>query len=262
MNEKFSLSIEQQKINREKLFTQLPESVLFWPSISKEDRAKLEEFRNFLKENPLQNVIIFFNHTSYLDPLFAGYVANLIDPEMTKELIIPMSYRHTEDDTWVKRLINLPSLIAKQKAEEGGIQISRVIQTYQINDSKYGYTKEQAYKVNKEFPRLVKQNLKDGKSMIIIISPEGHRSKGALIEAESGIAMIGQITDAFYIPLGIDYEGIYTRGGIHIGETRIKIGKISRHNPDINFDQQTSEKMIDLANVLPQKRRGFYAKSV
>ncbi len=259
MKEKPPLTFEQKKEKREWLFRELPESKLFWTTISEEDRAKIESVRELLAENPAQNIILFFNHTSYIDPLYAGYVAHMIDPEMTKELIAPMSYFHTEDDTWIRKIKNLPILAIKNKAEDCGVITSRIIQSYQIDNPKYHYTKEQAYEVNRKFPNLVKQIIKEGKSVMVMISPEGHRSKGALIKAETGIAMIGQITNALYIPIGIDYRGINTRSGIHIGETVIKIGKITKHNPDKNFNDQTQGIMIDLANILPPKRRGVYA---
>lgn len=258
MKEKAPLTSKEQIHNRERWLKQLPESIFFWPTISKEDRAQIENFRELLAKNPTLNVVLYFNHTSYVDPLYAGYIANLIDPEMTRELIAPMSYYHTENKNWQEIVKNYPILAIKNKAEDCGIIISRIIQSYQVDNPKYPYTKEQAYKINKEFPQTIRQKQKEGKSLIIMISPEGHRSKGSLIKAETGMAMVGQITNALYIPIGIDYKGITTRVGFHIGETIIKIGQVTKHNPNNNLDDQTKILMKNLADVLPPKRKGYY----
>jgi 1-acyl-sn-glycerol-3-phosphate acyltransferase len=194
------------------------------------------------------NLIFYFNHTSFVDPLLAGDIIRRINPE--GQIVAPISYSHTE-----KKLKNIPIILMNKIFETYGVKTFSVVQTYQRKDQeKYHYSSEIASRQNMAFLRGIKK-LADKGTLLMIISPEGHRSEtGFLQKAENGIITAGtMLAPVLYVPIGIDFErGCFRkRVNLSIGETYLQ--ETGTDKPSIDL------LMHNLAMALPEARRGFYA---
>lgn len=227
-------------------------------AITDESKSRIDYVKEMIKDRSDLNFLVYFNHICFADPLFAGYVAAKIDPENSRHLIAPISYSHTE-----KKLKNVGTLAMKTVAEASGLEIRRVIQSYQIDNPKYGYTKQEALNVNKSFFDRLKDLSKTDKPVGCIICPEGHRSdNGQLMRGEEGITLINRILQPVVgISVGISFDGEYSRNGVNVGKKlNITVGEI--------FVSEKKDKRVDLdflmsglAESLPPEMRGVWAKN-
>ena len=103
----------------------------------------------------------------------------------------------------------------------------------------------------------------------MVIFPEGHRSKGNLLKAKTGIAKIALHSQATLMPVSITGTNHLTsvfRVLKPTGSIKIKCGKpfILREGLSYNNKSElegiTSEIMFRIADLLPQDYRGFYNK--
>lgn len=227
---------------------------LYSPEISPETETKIEIIKKFLQDNPEFSYLILFNHISYNDPAIVLHLAGLIDPLKTRHIVLPTSFSHTDP---VKPVSRMFYYLAKG-VEWCGVEIIRVIQTYQVNNPKYGYTEEQARETYMNYMRRLK-SLR-GTPTGVLISPEGHRSDdGALIAAQSGMVAAGRIlAPMMYIPLAISYPGKYNRDSINLfKKMKIDIGEaVVQTDPKIY--PKTEELMKNLAEALPENMRGVW----
>jgi len=245
----------KEDIKRRILLETVP-SLFYRPEIDNNSIEKLEYIKDFLKENSKYSFIAYFNHISYNDPAIAAYIAEKIDPQHNRHLIAPASFSHTDpDDSKSKGFTFLIDL-----AKQSKIEIVRVIQSYQVNNPKYGYTEAEANKTYRDLMRRLKELQKSETPTGMIISPEGHRSEsGKMILAESGILGAGRmLAPILYVPVGINYFGKYDRDTINIGrKVKISIGE-----PTAQIDPKNSpsldELMYKLAETLPESMRGIW----
>ena len=229
--------------------------------INEGSKEKIEEIKD-LVHNQRQDlsVIIYFNHTSIIDPLFAGNIAQRIDKKGTRKLLAPMSFSNTED-----RKENKWNLLMKGVVEKCGIETHRVIQSYQIDNPEYGYTKIQAYRQNKPFFQCLKDLGTQKIPTMMIISPEGHRTKGALIKGEEGMVAGGVlITPVLYVLVGIEYIGGTKKDGLNLFKrVNLTIGETYLLETNTDCKNIFGEILMpNLANTLPVEMRGYYRKDL
>lgn len=235
---------------------------LLWrTTINQESKEKIEEIKD-LVHNQRQDlsVIVYFNHTSIVDPLFAGNISLRIDKKGTRKLLAPMSFSNTED-----KKENKSNLLMEKIVEKCGIETHRVIQTYQIDNPEYGYTKIQAYRQNKPFFQRLKDLGAQKILTMMIISPEGHRTDGTLIKGEEGMVVGGVlIAPVLYVPVGIEYIGGTKKDGLNLFKrVNLTIGEtyLLESNTD-SKDVFGGILMPNLANTLPIEMRGYYRKDL
>ncbi len=224
-------------------------------------KEKIEEIEDLI-HNQRQDlsVILYFNHTALVDPLFAGNIARRIDKRETRNFITPMSFFNTEE-----RKENKGNLLMKYFVEKCGVETHRVIQSYQIDNPDYGYTKMQAYKQNKLFLQRLKELGSKRTSTLMVISPEGHRTDGAMIKGEEGMIVAGDLlAPTLYVPIGILYEGGVKNKGLNLGKrVNLTIGETFLFETGINSKNIFDEILMpNLADTLPIEMRGFYRKDV
>lgn len=242
--------------NRKFLFDGVT-GLLFSPEVKPEAKEKIELVAEFLKENPEYGFILYFNHISFNDPAVLVHAANLINPDSSRKLLIPASYSHIKDKNFLGKLANF----GKSVFEGCGIEVLPVIQSYQINNPKYGFTESEAKDTYSNFIRRLKELKTANTPVGVLISPEGHRSEtGGLIEAGSGMVAAGRLlAPVIYVPLALEYKkGKYNRDGINIGrKMTVNIGDVTvQENPK---DYPTVEDLMKkLAGALPEEMRGIW----
>jgi 1-acyl-sn-glycerol-3-phosphate acyltransferase len=243
-------------LGREILVDILPR-ILYKIHISEESQEKTKEIRETLDENQNLNFILYPNHLTYFDPLYAGLIVNEIDPEGKRHLIAPISFSHTQSrtkDSTLKMMMGL--------AKTCDLETIRIIQTYQVNNPKYGYTQEQANATYKKLFGRPKELKENNISTGMIIFPEGTRSQnGELGEAEKGITLLTKILEpVLLIPVGIYFDNKYKRSGLNFGKSvNLEVGETylyekGKERKDIDFY------MKNLADTLPEKMRGRWAQ--
>ncbi len=228
-------------------------------NIDQESKQNISNIKEYLSENKKVNFVGYFNHICFSDPLLAGHVAGLIDPKKTRHIIAPISYSHTDPE----RSNNGGTMHMKKISEACGVEMRRVIQTYQINNPEYGYTQEQANETYLKLFRRLKELNKSETATGCLICPEGHRSDdGILGPGEEGMLSIGRfLQPVAYVPIGISYEGDYNRSGLNFGKRlNLSVGEmIISEKGDKSLT--TDILMRNLADILPIKMRGQWAES-
>lgn len=225
--------------------------------LNERSKEKIGEIKDLI-HNQRQDlsVIIYFNHTSMVDPLFAGNIALRIDKKSTRKFLAPISFSNTEE-----KKENRGNLSMKDIVEKCGIETHRVIQTYQIDNPEYAYTKMQAYRQNKHFFQRLKELGSQKIPTLMIISPEGHRTEGSMIKGEEGMATAGDLlAPALFVPVGIEYKdkikkdslNLFKRVNLTIGDTYLL--ECNTNNKNL-FEEIL---MPNLAMTLPIEMRGYY----
>jgi len=242
-----------ENFSRDFLTGFLPD-IAFRINIPEEDRLKISEIRDQLISQPDLSYVVYFNHISFNDPMFAAHLIQKIDPNHTRHFIAPASHFHTTpENPKNKKFIFMINL-----AKKTGFEIVRVIQAYQVDNPEYGYTKDQAQSTYKVWLKRLKELRMSNIPIGCLISPEGTRSNdGVLGVGESGILATGKfMTPVMYIPLGISYIDGFNREkfnlgkriNLSIGETIIQQGPTDQ--PSLN------DVMAKLALTLPEDMRG------
>lgn len=232
-------------------------------NISKESQSRIDNIKNILDENKKLDYIIYFNHICFTDPHLAGHVAGLIDPKKTRHLVAPVSYSHTDPE----KKKTLKTRAMKKISDWCGMDNQRVIQTYQVDNPKYGYTKEKSQETYDKFFGRLKELRNADIPTGCLMSPEGHRSMHGILgedmEIEKGIRTIGKILKpVIYIPIGIYFDGIYNRNGLNFGKNlNLNIGETYtlEKGSEKNNNELFELLIQNLANTLPMEMRGQWA---
>jgi len=219
---------------------------------------RLEIIRSLLAQRSDLSYVLYFNHISYNDPLLAVHIARRIDNN--RHLVAPASYSHTDKDG---PQANSALRFMADVASNCGIEVVRIIQNYQINDPKYGYTEAGAMVTYRAWLTKLRNLHKQDISVGCLMSPEGHRSEsGTLGKGEKGITNTGALlAPVAFIPLGIVYEGKYERDGVNIGR------RVSLFLGESVTQENRSERvrlnrlMLNLANILPVSMRGQWTEA-
>ncbi len=247
------MSKETQKINWEIVANLLPR-ILYRIEISPETRNKIDEIKKILNEKSDLNIITYFNHISFDDPLFVGHIIKKIDPKNTRPILVPVSYSHTD----ASKKENKFSIKMIEIANSCGVETVRTIQTYQTMGPTPLYTAEEAKIINRNLFNQIK-NIKSKSPFIFAISPEGHRSEdGILGKGETSIAgFANYLKPSLIIPVGINYPDNFNRDRLNLGK------KIILTIGDLYISEGEEKKDIDfymnnLALALPPQMRGKY----
>ncbi|MDD4938501.1 MAG: 1-acyl-sn-glycerol-3-phosphate acyltransferase [Candidatus Shapirobacteria bacterium] len=199
------LTREEQELRRKYYVEEFTEKH-YRIKISKETQEKIGEIKQFLEENKDFSYMIMFNHTYYGDPLFAGYLANLIDPENTRQIVAPVSALHTKPKegnlSLGKRAENLFTKTINEMAQSATAKTLSVVQANDKTSST-----EEAQKSYFEFFDELKRLKNDG-PIGLIVCPEGHRSEdGKMQSFERGsVLMAKSAKPLVVIGLGIHFE--------------------------------------------------------
>lgn len=250
------MSKENHPLRRFFSFNLLPK-IAYRIDVDKESRQKIHQVSDMLVRRPELSFVTYANHISYPDPLFEAYISRRLDSRQDRHFIAPASYSHTDPSEPRSRTFSL--LI--NEAKKCGIEIVRVIQSYQIDNPEFGYTQEQANTTYKDWIRRLQTLGQSKTSTGVLINPEGHRSDtGILLEGEKGILACGKLLSPLvYVPLGIHYGENFDRDGANLFKrVNLRIGDI--------FVQETANDppsiellMKNLAATLPIKMRGRWA---
>jgi 1-acyl-sn-glycerol-3-phosphate acyltransferase len=226
-------------------------------TLTNEAMDKVDNIEKILEEDSKLNYIIYFNHISFADPLFAGHISLLIDPKNTRKLIAPVSYSHTE-----MKLKNSGTWAMKEIIEMCGVEVHRVIQKYQIGND---YSPNEALAINRVYLNRLRELKRKGISTGLLISPEGHRSdSGSLEKGEEGLVLSGRVlAPTLYIPVGIAYGEEYNRSGMNFNKKIIvNIGETSMQKSKEKRKDVFNILMTNLAKTLPIEMRGYYGESI
>lgn len=245
---------KENELRRRKIEFGLLPRVLYRMSMDRRSEERVEELAQMLMARPELSFVTYINHISYNDPIYPAHIIQRVDPEQTRRMIAPASYSHTNKGDHR----NSALVFMTEEARRCGVDVIPVIQTYQIDDPKYGFTRQQAGDTYKNFVRKLKE-IKDNKTPTgCIISPEGHRSEdNKLGKAEDGILYVGkQLAPVVYVPVGIWYQGEYNRNGINLGRrVNLSIGEMVIQ--ETRHDGPTLDTLMNnLALAIPPEMRG------
>lgn len=229
---------------------------LFNIRVADDAQPKIGALHELLEKRPDWNVVLYFNHTAYGDPAIWAHMARTVDPKATRSVAILASAYHTS-------FRNNPAFatISRLGGLLGGIRMIPTIQTYQVNNPDYGYSEADAMANGRNLLRTIRHM---HKPLMLLISPEGHRSDdGALGKVEEGVVSLGtRLAPVFYIPVGVAYERPYERNGLNSRLTQrnppvahVEVGNMTEqvdhgHRPSIRL------LMHELSQTLPRDLRG------
>jgi len=231
--------------------------LLYGIRIDSETKEKIKNIREEVFRRDNLNLVFYFNHTTLVDPLLAGNIARRIETRKDSQWIAPVSFSNTEGKSGNSGIVLMTKVI-----EACGVETHRVIQTYQIDNPEYGYTKEEAFRQNRKFLERLKilGKRETKKSVSLIISPEGHRTEGVLTKGESGMVTSGKLlVPTLYVPIGIDFEGQQSRGLNLFHRVNIRLGENFLQETTKPEEDQFQKLMLNLAQTLPVSRRGYYS---
>lgn len=248
----------------EKLISPLKDTLRDWVAIkvpeekydlhtSKKTEERIGYVRELLEENENLSAMICFNHLASGDPIFAGYVAELINPSRDRKLVAVVSYGHTD----LSHPYENAGFLSMYLVMKGcGVESLRVVQKKEDGTYEGGYTEAEAKKSYKDMMVKLKKIMKENKSIILMICPEGHRSDdGQLQKGKNGITHIAKALEpVVIIPEGISYEK-YERKSLNFGESvDIGLGEIIVQDQTNRKEVTTDLIMKNIANVLKFKK--------
>lgn len=229
-----------------KILVDLLPNKLYDIKISKESDENIKEAKNLLDENSKLNLIAYFNHITFEDPWYVGYILNKIDPEANRHLVAPISYSHTRSSA--SKAILLPAKLC-------GMETIRIIQANEVEH----YKKSEVLANYRNFMKRLEELGKNPKPTAFIISPEGHRSEnGELGAANTGMITVAKkLGETLIISVGIAFNEDFYRSKPNIGKSlELTISKPYLHKKDDNIDFY----MTRLAETLPENMRGRWTQ--
>ena len=231
--------------------------LLYQPEINENSQKRIQEIKDFLKNNHEYIFIIYFNHISLNDPAVVLHLAEQISPEgHNQHLLAPVSYSHADTSKLEGKIFQPFNNLINQAS----IETVPIVQKYQIDHEKYHYTQDQADATYFKYLRRLKELKKSNIQIGVLISPEGHRSEdGQLSEGEKGVIATGKIlAPVIYIPLGVYYPGKYKHNSLNFGrKMAINVGEITQQDNSKNYPS-LEELMKKLALTLPEKMHGMW----
>ncbi len=254
---------------RERIAAWLPNK-LYEIHIDPDDQKRITELQRLLspKEAP-NNLIIYFNHIAYDDPVFSLYLARLLDSKNLRKLVLPGSKWHTE---WKNnRKFAASALLGKLLY---GVAIPPVVQSYMLDEwEKWGYKSKDEAEVDatrsyKKLLRKITSLHTKKRPLTILISPEGHRSETGALGGTKGIIEPGMLTmgkiltPVIFCPLGIEYPDGFTRDVNfhplkHRPHVHLTLGELT-FQPNRQTDVSLDALIRNLARTLPSHMRGLW----
>lgn len=224
------------------------------PSVNK----VIKETKKFLKKNPDWSLLIGQNHLTEDDPLFGGYISSRMDPRNSRYAFAPTSALHSEKVEGKKRS---KKGLMNDVVQKCGVETIPVVQSYQIDNPDYNFTKKDANKRNIYFARRMRDLSKSEKPLCCVLMPEGHRSDdGILGKAEKGIEhIVKNMRPVRIIPLAISSPDKLDRDKMNFGKRiNLSIGDII--DCGVSEEIDVNNFMRNLARALPPKMRGEYGE--
>ena len=105
---------------------------------------------------------------------------------------------------------------------------------------------------------------------VLVLAPEGTRSKSeALLEARPGVSYLAARAGAWVVPVGVTgtEDRLVKANLLRLRRSKVivKVGKPFKFRPlhggdrDVQLSADTDELMCQIAALLPESHRGFYA---
>jgi 1-acyl-sn-glycerol-3-phosphate acyltransferase len=221
-----------------------------------ENEYHIEEVKEFLDlDSQKNNLILYFNHISYPDPVFVYWLyQKYLDPALLRQAILPASYYHTQ-------FTHNPAFTTFYKLGKAiyGYEDVRLVQSYMVGER---YTQEQAMKSYRELISAIKTH-KNQRPLSLILSPEGHRADDGLRlqKGDDGIVKLAKMmAPAIVLPVGISYpQRRYQRSSLNFGQkVNLSLGVPTTvdSRQDNHFDYR--QLMTNLAMSLPEDMRGYW----
>jgi len=221
------------------------------------NQPEIDEVKNFLNlDPPKNNLLLYFNHISYPDPVFVyWFYQKYLDPGLLRQTILPASFFHTQftHNPAFAGFFKLGKLIY-------GYEDVRLVQSYMVGKK---YSKEEATKSYRTLVERIKTS-KEQKPTTLIIAPEGHRADDGLSlqRGDEGIVKLARMmAPVLVLPVGINYpQRRYQRSALNFGQAvNLNLGAFTiletRQDKNLNY----IDLMKNLASALPEDMRGYWS---
>lgn len=217
----------------------------------------IQETNSLLNENPNLNLLLYYNHISFPDPVFIYWLYNkFLDSDLNRQVILPASYLHTRFtyNPGFASVFTLGKLVY-------GYQGIRLIQSYMVGNQ---YTPEEATKNYRHLVKSIKEPKK--KPLTLIIAPEGHRSDDGLSlqKGDEGMVKLAKMmAPVVMLPVGISYrDRQYDRSKLNFHQSvNLNLAPPvfieTRQDSKLDF----SFLMKHLAETLPEDMRGYWSQN-
>ncbi len=244
-----------------------------------------EEDLNQIK-NPNIPLLIYFNHISADDPIIAPWIVGKIFSERLPDIVMPVSNEYMNFfKKWYYALG--VRLIAQGLL---GWQMPQIVQSYRLRDERLSEDERRelqgkSFGLARNFLTEFKNSLENKqKQPVIILFPEGHRSREGLLPAEEGAGLIvkelSKTNKGLILPIGLVYEDDqrdgfnfnlfkppkidFIIGNPLIPEQVINEAQIIYESYGIKFNRGVAQLshglMWILSQILPEAQRGYYSK--
>lgn len=233
--------------------------------LDKESKEKVKKIRKYLEDNPACNLVLIFNHVSYVDPIIVCRIyKKYIDPKRGRKTTILASDYHSdpENNPLFAKMIEM-----SQDFLGGEVKVMRVIQGYMLkkeNREKFGYDMNKIHQANRRKKDDTKELREDALrgGITVLLSPEGTRSKNGDMQTadENAEDFINNIPNILIVPVTVRYSGKYSRGINPLRRVFVRIGKEigGMDNERITLEQM----MLAVARELPANMQGVYRELV
>lgn len=232
--------------------------LLYKTKLTPEVNKQIKETKKFFKKNPKWNLIVAQDHLSEDDALFGGYIASRIDPKNSRYTFAPIGAFHIKRKEGEKKS---KKVLMSEIVERCGVETIPVVQSYQLDNPEYCFTREDAFEKGKFFVRRMKSLIESKKPLTCIIMPEGHRSDdGNLGKAEKGIETIAKnLRPVRIISLGISSPDNLNRDKLNFGKRiNLDVGEII--DCDLGEKVDVDDIMRNIAKAVPPEMRGQYGE--
>jgi len=231
--------------------------LLYKREINLESKRIIKDLKQELKEKPELSVMIYGNHYVVDDPYWEGYLSFKLDPKKSREVFALVSASNTQEKEENKGNIMLNKL-----AQRCGVEMLPVVQSYQVDNPEFGFTKSDALLTYKKMILKIRElRGEDKKGVVAIIKPEGHRSEdGKLIKAEAGIGHIMDIIKpVIAVPIVSFSDEELERNHVNFGRRmNVRLGEVTYYDGSDPSLKNIDSLMEKLALALPPQKRGYY----
>lgn len=214
--------------------------------MSFDSKLRMMKIKQFLSFNNDYSLLLYSNHISLDDLAFPFVIHKIIDPKGERKIVAPISFSHLDQKNQ-----NPFGWLAKTGVVKTGqflfsTEIVPVVQSYQVENRKYGYTKEEASETYKELFIKIKDLVKKRDSEktefgeiktkpSVFVFPEAHRKefkKGQhpkldrLQDFDMGVfKLMRYLVPALIVPVGISYKGEYSRDTNFFRKVFMEVGQ-------------------------------------
>lgn len=245
-----------------------------------DSRVRMMRIKQFLSSYNDYSLLLYSNHISLDDLVLPFVVHKVIDPHWERKILAPISFSHLD-----KKNQSPFEWLAKTGVVKAGqflfsTEVVPVVQSYQVKNSKYGYTTEEANETYKDLLTKIKElaNKRNQQKKefgeirtkpSVFVFPEAHRKefeKGQipkldqLQDFDMGVFKLMRfLSPALIVPVGITYEGRYSRETNFFKGVFFEVGNpIQQLGRD---DEPTKEKLVNSLVVTLRQLQNNMKKS-